>query len=504
VYGVKIFTNIPCANEHGLNTKVFLAKNIEKSYPSLSAFDATFLYYRSMILIRFIRIFDIVMDAILPSWLYGQYFLNLCKNVKKLLVLSSKRTLLFDKIMNSIPTSDTSMALINIDRPLAFAYRGKVDLDPKYQNTIFMQIYNKINTQHEDMTFRWTKERDQWWECKFIGEGIIDQGGGFRDSLSDISEELCPNTTVDVPVPLPFFIRSPNQFNSDSNTFKDTFIPNPACQLFSEYEFIGKLMGACLRSKENLALYLAPTFWKKISEEKMSWNNDFVTVDSSEVRILDMIEKMTREEYEEYYGKEKTWTCILSDGTIYKMDSNSSTSQSSIVSYEERLDYCQQVKRIRMSESDKQIDAIKRGLQSVLSKHIFYMLTWSEFEFKICGVSQISIEDLKMSVEYEDSISYQSVNVKYFWEAMENFTNEERSKFVRFVTGRKRQPVKIYFCLSDTPPDGFPDSSTCSGSLYFPIYPSAKIAEDKLRYAINNCIGIDTDCSSYDDYLEYY
>jgi hypothetical protein len=25
-----------------------------------------------------------------------------------------------------------------------------------------------------------------------MSEGVIDQGGGFRDSLSDLSEELCP------------------------------------------------------------------------------------------------------------------------------------------------------------------------------------------------------------------------------------------------------------------------------------------------------------------------
>jgi E3 ubiquitin-protein ligase HECTD3 len=39
--------------------------------------------------------------------------------------------------------------------------------------------------------------------------------------------------------------------------------------------------------------------------------------------------------------------------------------------------------------------------------------------------------------------------VKYFWEAIGNFTNDERSKFIRFVTGRKRLPVKIFFCTSD-------------------------------------------------------
>lgn len=58
--------------------------------------------------------------------------------------------------------------------------------------------------------FRWSFRYDQWWECKFLSEGVIDQGGGFRDSLSDLSEELCPSAS-DVPVPLPFFIRSPNQ-----------------------------------------------------------------------------------------------------------------------------------------------------------------------------------------------------------------------------------------------------------------------------------------------------
>jgi E3 ubiquitin-protein ligase HECTD3 len=42
-------------------------------------------------------------------------------------------------------------------------------------------------------------------------------------------------------------------------------------------------MGACLRSRESLVLYLAPFVWKRISGETISWNRDFVTVDSAEV-----------------------------------------------------------------------------------------------------------------------------------------------------------------------------------------------------------------------------
>ena len=60
------------------------------------------------------------------------------------------------------------------------------------------------------LTFRWSIRYDQWWECKFLAEGIIDQGGGFRDSLCDIAEELCPSENHG-PLPLPLFIRAPNQ-----------------------------------------------------------------------------------------------------------------------------------------------------------------------------------------------------------------------------------------------------------------------------------------------------
>ena len=47
-------------------------------------------------------------------------------------------------------------------------------------------------------------------------------GGGFRDSLADVAEELCPSST-DVPIPLPFFVRSPNQVNQ--NLFFHTYDP---------------------------------------------------------------------------------------------------------------------------------------------------------------------------------------------------------------------------------------------------------------------------------------
>jgi hypothetical protein len=68
--------------------------------------------------------------------------------VKKLLILSSRRLYLLENIQTMIPTTPLYLPLIYIDRPLAFAHRGNRQLDPKFQNTIFMQIYNNIGKSH--------------------------------------------------------------------------------------------------------------------------------------------------------------------------------------------------------------------------------------------------------------------------------------------------------------------------------------------------------------------
>lgn len=96
-------------------------------------------------ILRFVKLFDLCLEAILPLWTYGEYFNKLVSSVKKILILSTKRVFLLEKIYNSVPATLCYLPLVYIDRPLAFAYRGKTNLDPTYQNTIFMQIYNNLS-----------------------------------------------------------------------------------------------------------------------------------------------------------------------------------------------------------------------------------------------------------------------------------------------------------------------------------------------------------------------
>ena len=85
---------------------------------------------------------------------------------------------------------------------------------------------------------------------------------------------------------------------------------------------------------------------------------------------------------------------------------------------------------------------------------------------------------------------------------LNEFTEIERTAFLRFVWGRTRLPLNVglfpqRFKLQSFnlgPPDNYyPVAHTCFFSLELPSYSSLEVMKDKLRYAIFNCWAIDTD-----------
>ncbi|KAF6038014.1 HECTD3 [Bugula neritina] len=135
----------------------------------------------------------------------------------------------------------------------------------------------------------------------------------------------------------------------------------------------------------------------------------------------------------------------------------------------------------------------REGFLSVVPEAALNLITWREIEIRICGNPEITIEELRKSVHL-DELEASDERMKMFWEAMTNFSYEDRSRFLRFVTGRKRLPCPLYISPNKASAiDCLPESSTCSNTLYLPRYSSITVAEQKLRYAAYNCVAIDTD-----------
>lgn len=88
--------------------------------------------------------------------------------------------------------------------------------------------------------------RNNAWVVEFEGEGAQDAGGPYRESLSSICDELQSSK-------LPLLIPCPNARDETGQNI-DQWIPNPSCDTWNQYEFLGKLMGIAMRTGKNTFL----------------------------------------------------------------------------------------------------------------------------------------------------------------------------------------------------------------------------------------------------------
>jgi len=478
-----------------LHQDVFTPERIARC-PKLQPFQPKQLFYRALVLKRIVHLLNTDLTYLLPQYFHTcSTKTDLLEAIRQLWPLSAQRNNLIQHVLSETSTSSPSRPEIYINRMAARQHAEDPSKDPECKKAMFNQLMVELKKHtRSNYNFRWAGHFSQWWECKFAQEGIIDQGGGFRDSLADIAEELCP-TDPDREVALPLIIGSPNQTQDSSNVYRDTYVPNPSCQQKSKYFFLGQLMGAMFRSQESLVLALSPFIWKKLVMEQVTWSRDFVSVDSAEVKFIDSIETMSREKFEESFNGVLKFTTVLSNGETISLIPDNAEKE---VTYDNRLEYCKMVKEKRLNENNFQIDAIREGFTSVVPIEILHLLTWQEVELKVCGNPEISVEALKKSTRYDSSLSEKSKVVQIMWEALEKFSNKDRSRFLRFITGRRRLPCTIFIDRVDEGSGSkLPTSATCSNTLYLPNYTSVAEAMDRLRYAAYNCVAIDTDMAVY-------
>lgn len=105
-----------------------------------------------------------------------------------------------------------------------------------------------------------------------------------------------------------------------------------------------------------------------------------------------------------------------------------------------------------------------------------YIVTISQWEFN-SGLIQL----LSLPGKYGDDLSESSESVKHLLAVLTQFTSEERSRFLRFVTGRKRPPAPFTVAKAGGEKDSLPHASTCASTLFLPEYSSSAIAKEKLR-----------------------
>lgn len=390
---------------------------------------------------------------------------------------------------SSCPGSKFELRLSR-SRAIKHARTGLPDHDARFMT--FSQAFRVMHP----MNPRSLRRSDQLYSTILLGLHAQDAGGPYRESFAQYCIELQSPA-------LPLLIRTPNGRQSSGQN-REMWVLNPGSTSLTHMEmfaFLGKLMGIAVRTKEYLALDIAPFIWKLLVNDTPTLD-DLEGIDYHQAKVLKEIgdNSITAELFASSYDG-IDFTCVSSDDREVELKPDGSKIP---LTFDNRFEFLSLMEQYRLHEFDQQAEAIRRGIATILPMKLLSLFTWDQLEMMVCGRSTIDISLLRSIAEYS-SCSANDTHIRNFWQVLEEFSEEERAAFLKFTWGRSRLPLNAAafsqrFKLQSfgkSPADNYlPVSHTCFFSLELPRYSSIDVMREKLRYAVMNCLAIDGDDTS--------
>ncbi|EAS04336.2 kinesin motor domain protein (macronuclear) [Tetrahymena thermophila SB210] len=158
------------------------------------------------------------------------------------------------------------------------------------------------------------------------------------------------------------------------------------------------------------------------------------------------------------------------------------------VNEENKKEYVKLLAQYRMvKQIEPQIKAFQQGFYEVIPYKAIKIFTVRELGFKLSGEKKIDLEDLKQNLNYQ-TYTKDSDQIKWLFEILEEYNQEQRAGFLFFVTGSFRVPFggfsnyKLTISkLNDT--QSLPVAHTCSKEMELPFYESKEIMKEKFEIA---------------------
>lgn len=311
------------------------------------------------------------------------------------------------------------------------------------------------------------------WKVKFVGESVDDCGGGFSESIAEMCDEL-QNGSV------PLLIQTPNG-RGEAGANRDCFLLDPTLPSvlhMNMFRFLGVLMGIAVRTGSPLSLNLAEPVWHQLGGEMLR-PTDLTEVDRDYVTGLLCIRDM--DDPKVFQSMELPFSTPSAKGHEVPLSTKYTR-----ISPLNRQEYVKLALNYRIHEFDEQVKAVRDGMSKVIPVPLLSLFSAAELQTMVCGSPEIEMGLLKTVATYK-GVESTSPLVQWFWEVMEEFSNHERSLFLRFVWGRTRLPRTIAdfrgrdFVLQVldkyNPADHFlPESYTCFFLLKMPRY-SCKVSK---------------------------
>merc|ERR1712054_216741 len=304
--------------------------------------------------------------------------------------------------------------------------------------------------------------------------------------------------------------------------------------------FFGKLVGTAVRHNMTLGLDMSSIFWRVLTRLSID-RGHLNSIDTLVVRHLQRVEEIGLACERDISNTTNNHDNGHLDGSNISGNSNSNSNSSSsssgnsnvpleweditfsthladgtkvnLIPQGEQIslnltnwrDYITLLESKRLMESLTTLRLFREGMSGVLPIELLPIFTPIELQQIVSGNSLVDTKLLRACTEYED-IDPDSTLVSNFWEVLDEFSDEDKTQFLRFVWARSRMPASsqdlpmnfklqaMHASEAVASPDGYmPHAQTCFFSLSLPKYTTKEILREKLLYAIYNSPNMDAD-----------
>ncbi|KAF4318951.1 hypothetical protein BBO99_00006955 [Phytophthora kernoviae] len=384
-------------------------------------------------------------------------------------------------------------ARITLDRMQALESRDDREVEPSVSECFFAQAFRQLHQVDPALFRRQIDSKGRLFSVKFRGEEGVDWGGVYREGATSMVDDLfSPHFNL--------FVLCPNGQHDTGNN-RGMYLPNPKCTspvAMQMFVFVGQLLGISLRTHGDFPFMLPSLVWKQLLGQSLT-RADLEGTDAMLIQMLDGIANCendgisTEEEFAAAFaGLELRFTASSCTGE--ELDLVPRGCQRT-VEFHNRLEYCRLAERARLEECSAQVAAMAQGLATLFPRRVLTLLTWQELEILTCGSPKIDLELWQRHTRYDGYVE-DDPTVQLFWEALAEFSDEQRADFVRFAWGRSRlprgkwpQPFKLSKKGGRDAIRSLPVAHTCFFSVELPPYTSRETMRSMLLATITFGLG---------------
>ncbi|CAD7923675.1 unnamed protein product [Amoebophrya sp. A120] len=338
------------------------------------------------------------------------------------------------------------------------------------RSAVFLDTYHQLRLRTAD-------EMKGKVAITFQGEEGMDAGGLTREWYVALAKDMFnPNYALF------------EQAAGKQSTFHPSALSGVNSEHLSFFRFVGRIIGKAVFDNANIPTFFTRSLYKQMLKRRVAPQD----LEALDPEYYKQVQQIMHNDVTEMYLTFSTERQEFGQTKEYDLIPNGSKVD---VTNENKHEYIQKMAEFKLLGAVKeQIASFLSGFHELLPPEI-QIFDDKELELLIAGMPKIDLKDLRANTEYTN-YTENSDQIKWFWEVMGDFTEEQKAQFLQFVTGTSQVPLDGFKALIGMRgPQKFsihrahtterlPSAHTCFNQLDLPEYTNKQQLKTKLIQAV--------------------